>query len=94
MTIEEYMSESLFPHSTQQGLTLEQQLTIDATNFSEYSEAKKNHEPMTFDERQIGFELEAKNAARESVLREAQTRQTSGYPQGAKGAPLYRNGSL
>lgn len=88
MTIAEYLSEHLFPLSAQPGLTLEQQLAVDAVNFDEHEEARRNHEQMTDHERAVGRELEAKHAARANVIRQAQALKGEGAPQGPDGRPL------
>lgn len=88
MTIMEYRDEGLFPHTTQPGLSLDQQMAVDAQNYDEYEESRRNHEPMTDHERAVGRELESKHAARASVLRQAQAERTGGQPQGPDGRPL------
>ena len=88
MTAAEYLSEHLFPLTHQQGLTLEQQLALDATNYDEYEAALKNHRQLNEHERAVGFELEAKHVARGNVMRQIQGETGIGSPQGPDGRPL------
>lgn len=92
MTVHEYMSPQLFPLTTQPGLTLEQQMTLDAVNYDEYEESRTAYDRLSDHERAVGRELEAKNAARDSVLRQVQGRQdtSSGSVLGANGRPVRR----
>lgn len=86
MTAKEYCDSQLFPLSTQEGLSLEQQLALDAVNYDEYQKAEQHYEQLSDHERAVGRELAAKAAARGSVMRE---KQAQNMPQGADGRPLF-----
>jgi len=92
MTAAEYLSESYFPLSTQPGLEFEDQAALDAANYDEYTAAAARHEQMTDRERQVGRELEAKHAARGSVIRSLKEGTPNPHerpaPQGPGGQPL------
>ncbi len=91
MTPADYLNPHLFPLSTQEGLSLEQQLQLDAVNYDEYAKTIENREQLDGRERAIGRELEAKHAARANVLQQAKAVQQGGQnnaPQGPDGRPL------
>lgn len=88
MTITEYMNPDLFSLTSQPGLTLDQQMQLDSANYDEYAAACKNHEQLTEEERRIGYELEAKHAAKANVLQQLQAQQNDGSPQTPNGMPL------
>ncbi len=89
MTVKEYLDSKLFPLSTQPGLTIYDQLKLDALNADEYDAAMKRHEQLTDEERAVGRELEAKRASRESVLRELNGGNDPEFPQGPDGRPIF-----
>lgn len=70
MTVAEYLSAHLFPLTSQPGLRLEQQMRVDAANYDDYMRAVRTGSHLTDEERAIGRELEAKHAARGSVMSE------------------------
>lgn len=70
MTIADYLNPEYFPKTTQPGLTIEQQMLIDATNFDELMEAEKGGALMTPEEEEIARELRAKRAAMPNVTAE------------------------
>lgn len=96
MTIAEYMNPDLFVLTSQPGLNLDSQMEIDALNYDEYEKDRRAHVQMDDRQRAVGRELEAKHAARGSVLRQSQTGRGVGYdpnsrpgnPQMLGGAPL------
>ena len=90
MTAAEYLDSKLFPLTTQEGLTLEQQTQLDAVNYDEYATAVANRERLDDRERAVGRELEAKHAARANVLQQAKGSQgdQDNAPQGPDGRPL------
>lgn len=71
MTLQEYMSPTYFPLTTQPGLDPLQQIRLDAANYDEFAEAERNHHPLDEHQRAVGRELEAKKSARAHVLAEA-----------------------
>ena len=66
MTPSEYGSAELFPRTTQPGLSVRQQLLIDAHNSDELREWAESH-PLTTEQRELLAELESKAAVAPAV---------------------------
>lgn len=78
MTPEDYLSEVHFPLTTQPGLGAEEQLQIDAINYDEWRQARRQGEQLSPEERAVGRELEVKAAARDAVVRQLRERPAGG----------------
>lgn len=60
MNESEYLNPTLFPHTTQPGLSIDQQMLIDATNLDELDEAVAAGSLLTPDEQAVAGELNRK----------------------------------
>lgn len=67
MTLAEYMDPGRFPETTQEGLTPQQQMMIDAVNYDDVVEAREAGRAVADG---LWKELEAKHAARAEVAKE------------------------
>jgi len=68
--IEDYMNPGLFPLTTQLGLTVEQQMLLDAMNYDDVVADESAGVSLSENDQAVANELKAKHAARESVLEE------------------------
>lgn len=69
MTLDEYMSPSRFPLTTQCGLSPEEQMLIDSINYDEFVEHEANG-LVPPEDLAIGLELKEKRAAMPSVAKQ------------------------
>lgn len=88
MTIADYLNPEYFPHTTQPGLTIEQQMLIDSQNFDELMEAENAGALLTEEEQEIARELKAKRAAMPNVAAEINQARMPEHP--GPISPLHR----
>lgn len=78
ITLAQYMSAQLFPLTSQPGISPEQQMLLDTTNYDAVREALDNGEQLSPVEQATARELEVKHNARAAVA--AELRRMQGLP--------------
>lgn len=80
MTIADYLNAQYFPHTTQPGLSIDQQMLIDSQNYDDLMEAEQAGALLTPEEEEIARELKAKHAAMPNVIAEIKQSQKPAPP--------------